>query len=307
MSTQQEGDQTAVNREDSELSAQEEDTAGETGRRHVDALLDISEDNFRKEQEPFEDHDYSGWEEAVTGWSRAAPSCILQIHSKLKHKEADHPTLLSTDQTPSKADISTSTSELHRKSHVDLADCNKSVSPNKQINSLDPTELCSTSRGTTEFLFKEKAERPFGDKHVWPYHFSSQYTVHENRHTMPQKPSHKPINKLVPIKNIVFPPPMPPQIIPKVSCNFCRCRQTQNNKNHGENMFMLDNRRGQRGTGVDSLLTSKSHSWQHNPQMFSTLNVSNPTRNQLHPEAVHPTRYSQAVVQPHMPPRYLLS
>lgn len=63
----QQGDESAEDMEDMELSWQE-DTAGskETLRRHVDALLDISEENSMKELEPFEHNDPPGWEHAVS-------------------------------------------------------------------------------------------------------------------------------------------------------------------------------------------------------------------------------------------------
>lgn len=57
--------------DDQEPPAQE-DSAGEQshhrtpGRRHVDVLLDISEEDSLKELEPHEYHCYSGWEEAVS-------------------------------------------------------------------------------------------------------------------------------------------------------------------------------------------------------------------------------------------------
>lgn len=49
------------------LSTQEDALGGQTGdRRHVDALLDISEEFFLKELEPYDYHSSSGWEEAVS-------------------------------------------------------------------------------------------------------------------------------------------------------------------------------------------------------------------------------------------------
>lgn len=68
MATLNEVDHTAA--PDKEPPAQE-DAAGEQPhqtpeRRHVDALLDISEEDFLKELEPQEYHCYSGWEEAVS-------------------------------------------------------------------------------------------------------------------------------------------------------------------------------------------------------------------------------------------------
>lgn len=48
-----------------------EEAAGEElrerpDRKHVDALLDISEEELLKELEPQEDHCYGGWDEAVS-------------------------------------------------------------------------------------------------------------------------------------------------------------------------------------------------------------------------------------------------
>lgn len=72
MATSEEVDHTAVDGSDKELPAQE-DAGGEQpystpDRRHVDALLDISEEDFLKDLEPYEYHCYSGWEEAVSEW-----------------------------------------------------------------------------------------------------------------------------------------------------------------------------------------------------------------------------------------------
>lgn len=48
------------------LSTYEDALEGETAdRRHVDALLDISEEFFLKELEPYDNICSSGWEEAV--------------------------------------------------------------------------------------------------------------------------------------------------------------------------------------------------------------------------------------------------
>lgn len=69
MATLEEEDHTAVN--GSDKLPTHEDAVGEQpyqtpDRRHVDALLDISEEDFLKELEPYEYHCYSGWEEAVS-------------------------------------------------------------------------------------------------------------------------------------------------------------------------------------------------------------------------------------------------
>lgn len=68
MSTCKEADPTSGKGSDQDPLAQE-DPAGEqpccrtTERRHVDALLDVSEE---LELEPHDYHCYSGWEEAVS-------------------------------------------------------------------------------------------------------------------------------------------------------------------------------------------------------------------------------------------------
>lgn len=70
MAAVEEADHTAVNGSVPELSAQgdaAEDQPYQTpDRRHVDALLAFSEEDFLKELEPFEYHCYSGLEEAVS-------------------------------------------------------------------------------------------------------------------------------------------------------------------------------------------------------------------------------------------------
>ncbi|XP_029702599.1 uncharacterized protein C16orf46 homolog isoform X2 [Takifugu rubripes] len=66
------------------------------GRRHVDALLDISEEELLRDLEPLEYCCSSSWDEAVRGWARAAPlSCVLvtQNCKKPKQKECAEPPL----------------------------------------------------------------------------------------------------------------------------------------------------------------------------------------------------------------------
>lgn len=65
MATLKEVDHTAVDGSDKKLPTQEE-TGERTERRHVDVLLDMSEEDFMKELEPHQYHCYSGWEEAVS-------------------------------------------------------------------------------------------------------------------------------------------------------------------------------------------------------------------------------------------------
>ncbi|TNM91191.1 hypothetical protein fugu_003480 [Takifugu bimaculatus] len=60
------------------------------GRRHVDALLDISEEELLRDLEPLEYCCSSSWDEAVRGWARAAPlSCVLVTQNCKKPKQKD--------------------------------------------------------------------------------------------------------------------------------------------------------------------------------------------------------------------------
>ncbi len=82
MATLEKVDHTAVDGSVEELSALEdavwEQPYKTPDRRHVDALVDISEEDFLKELEPYEYHCYSGWEEAVSKWiSFSLPAFIF--------------------------------------------------------------------------------------------------------------------------------------------------------------------------------------------------------------------------------------
>ncbi|XP_036441166.1 uncharacterized protein C16orf46 homolog [Colossoma macropomum] len=51
-------------------------------RKHVNVLLDISEEYTLKEQDPYESQS-QGWEEAIKGWGRSAPlACLFQAQRK---------------------------------------------------------------------------------------------------------------------------------------------------------------------------------------------------------------------------------
>lgn len=87
MQIQQEDDPAAEMRADGQLSSEEDKTGSQTRkmtqRKHVDALLDISEEMFLRDQEPYEYHCYSAWEDAVSfSISWYLPLALkAQIHS----------------------------------------------------------------------------------------------------------------------------------------------------------------------------------------------------------------------------------
>ncbi|XP_064168639.1 uncharacterized protein si:ch73-103b9.2 isoform X2 [Anguilla rostrata] len=58
-------------------------------RRHADALLNISEDSFAKDEDAYELSIESGWEEAIQGWGRSPPlACLFQIQKKSRKSKA---------------------------------------------------------------------------------------------------------------------------------------------------------------------------------------------------------------------------
>ncbi|XP_060897269.1 uncharacterized protein C16orf46 homolog [Labrus mixtus] len=293
-----------------EEDAVEEQPCEKPDRKHVDALLDISEEAFVKELEPFEFHCYNGWEEAVRGWARVDPmSCILltpKTYRKAKHKEAATPTPVSANPaTPSNADNSSSTAKHHCESHVGLkGSFQKSTQLNQHMGSWSNTAVAvlqkeapewtvinALQETTSTLLFREKVEQE-EELRKTP-HFSTKHSVFDNRPSKPQKHSHRPTSTVVPIKNFTFLPPIkPPQ------------RNSGNRASEGEtteeNIFPFDNKSRTRGTRMDTVanpelptysagLTSKYRTCQHNPHMFSAVSVLRGIRYQRLPNLTHCT------------------
>ncbi|XP_030582270.1 uncharacterized protein LOC115778327 [Archocentrus centrarchus] len=301
MVTLQEETHTAVNGADGELSAPE-DAAGEhtmQERRLVDTLLDISEENFLNETEPDEYHCYSGWEDAVCGWARVAPlSCILVTSNTYKRpKHADNGTPSSDNPTPSNADSSASIAEQRCESHVGLDNFKKFVSVNQQMESssqcamaaqqTDAAEwsvLNGMQRKKTHLLLEEKIDERGMHRETLPqfHHLSSKYSVSENRPAKPQKYNYRPNNRVVPIQNFTFLPPIKsPHLISKESGYLYRGKKTPEGQTSEKNCFILEKRRGTRVDTVahsglsafSTALTSKYQTYWQNPH-----NVSIPRR-----------------------------
>ncbi|XP_041840339.1 uncharacterized protein LOC121639239 [Melanotaenia boesemani] len=332
---QQKDDQTPVKREDWELSAQEEAFGAQLyktpERRHVDDLLDVSEETFVKELEPYEYHCYSQWEDAVWGWAKVAPlSCILMsqnIHRKPKRKEANNLTPLSVNPTPSNAGSSARIAEQHCKSHAGL----HKKSLNQQTGSWGQTEFAvpnATQKNMTLSFFQNKTDEDglLGENLLQSCHLSQKYFVLESRLTKPQKHSHKPNNIVVPITNFTFLPPIKSlQLNPKVSGHVCKGKKAPDAETFEENLFLFDKRSGSRRTRVEAVVNSDFHSnsaflksaYQKYPQnlhFISALHASVPKRYHVpvssKPDGVYPTMgksFSQAMPQPHMQPSFLFS
>ncbi|XP_069030392.1 uncharacterized protein C16orf46 homolog [Embiotoca jacksoni] len=345
MVTLEEEDHTAVNGADQKVSTQDDSDREQPynipGRGHVDALLDISEENFLKEEDPYEYHCYSAWEETVRGWSHVAPlSCILLTqkgYQKPKRKEAENPPPLSAEPTPSNADSSFSFAEQSWESDIGLHDCKKFMWLNQQTESGGQTGVaaqqpdageCSVFNSVptnTTHLLEEKLKEK--ETPLQPHRPHSR--CDENRSTKPRKHSLRPNNRVIPIKSLTFLPPIKaPHLNPKVGGHRCRDKKAPEGGTLKENCIMSDKRSGIRGTRVDPVassdlptysaaLTSNCQTYQHNPHLLSAVNVSVHKRYQVpmstKPDPVHRTNYSlgksfsPAVAQPHLNPSCLFS
>ncbi|XP_041644397.1 uncharacterized protein si:ch73-103b9.2 [Cheilinus undulatus] len=323
MASLKEVDKTAANGEENEFP-KEEDSEEELAfcqtaeRRHVDALLDISEELLLKELEPFEIHSYNGWDEAVRGWARVDPlSCIRltpKMHKKSKHKEAATPTPSSVNlTTPPNTANSSTTAKHHCKTHVSWkSSLFKSTQSNQHMGSWSNTAVSALQTDATAWpvinalqettsnhLFRVKAEQEEVLKEN--HHASTKHSVSDNRPSKPQKHSHRPNSTVVPIKNFTFLPPIKPLLHdPQRNCAY---KTTEEDMKEG-NCFMFDNKSRTRGTRMDptanpelvtssTALTSKYRTCQHNPRVFS---VSIPRRYQVptssKPDTLHHTSFS---------------
>ncbi|KAG7230212.1 hypothetical protein INR49_012345 [Caranx melampygus] len=286
MATVEEAAPTAVGAPDVEALTQEdavwEEYCKTPERRHVDVLLDISEeDSMREEEEPYEYHCYSGAEEA-------------KKYKKPKQKEADNPTLTSVDPTIPTAD-SVASSESTAGSRNNLK---KSTPLNEQVGSWSNTTVAalqtdaserpvlSALQKTTSHLSLEgkMKEHILRETPVQLYHLSTKQS--ESKPTKPQRDSHRPSNALVPIKNFTFLPPIKaPHLNPKICGQLSSGMKASEGETFEENCFTFDKKSETRGTRADpagntelpnnsAALTSKNQTCQHNPQMLSALSVS---------------------------------
>ncbi|XP_029354927.1 uncharacterized protein C16orf46 homolog [Echeneis naucrates] len=303
-----------------------EDAAGEESdrtpeRRHVDTLLDISEEDFLKEQEPHEYHCYSGLEEAVRGWGRVAPmSCILLTQKrcrKPKLKEAGNMAPTSVDQTSLTADSSASC-----ESHAGYQDyIKKTMTVNHQVgptrsaaatallpDASDLPVLCAMQKTMSHHLLENIKEESLNEMPVQPHNLSLKYSVSENRLTKPPRATQRHNNTVVPIKNFTFLPPIKsPHLNPTASGQLYSGKKASEGETSKENSFMSV-KSETTGTRVDSTvhteirsnsvaLNSKYCICQHNPHLFSAVTVNIPKMYKLpcspKPDTVQHMRHSQ--------------
>ncbi|KAM8894658.1 uncharacterized protein C16orf46 homolog isoform 2-T2 [Spinachia spinachia] len=284
MATLKEVESTSVNRSDQELWGQTPE------RRHVDILLDISEEDFIKEMEPHEYHCYSGLEEAVRGWARAAPlSCILLTQKSCKKtKQADNPMPSCADPTTPDANDSTCIAENSLKKSLALNQhagySGNTVLAALQWEASEWTVFNSMQKSTSRRPLREKVQREEALRltSAQAPHFRSKYS--DSSAAKSQK--HRP-NMVVPIKNVPF---LPPITLPPPQLHKASGKKAPEGASTGQNIFTAKS--GTRAAGTDhvadpelptysAVVTSKYWPCQHNPDLFSAASVSVPKRYQV--------------------------
>ncbi|XP_034044905.1 uncharacterized protein C16orf46-like [Thalassophryne amazonica] len=97
MDTREEKNQSAVDRADTLLSQTEDEWEQPvTEMRQGD--LEIGDEIFLRDQEAYEYHCYSGWEEAVRGWARVAPMACIFVPQKKNHGNKQAEDLVPADR-----------------------------------------------------------------------------------------------------------------------------------------------------------------------------------------------------------------
>lgn len=237
----------------------------------------------------------------VCGWARVAPlSCILVTsnpNKKPKYKEADNGSPSPDGSTAFNANSSASiAAEQYCKSHVGLDNLKKFGSVNQQMGAWSESAMAAHHADAAEWpvlnaMQRKKAHLLLEEKTVergmhagTPQlpHLSSKYSVAEKKPAKPKKYNYRTNNRVVPITNFTFLPPIKsPQVISKASGYFCRGKETPEGQTSEKNGFILEKRRGTRvDTAANSdlstfsaALTSKYQTYWQNPH-----NVSIPRR-----------------------------
>ncbi|XP_061882914.1 uncharacterized protein LOC133634023 isoform X1 [Entelurus aequoreus] len=181
-------------------------------RIHVDALLDISEEAFLKEVEPYEYHCYPGWEEAVCGWDRVAPISGILLPQKRdkkpkQRKETDNPAPLHiVEPTTSCGDTLASGGEHCSESHSTPQNLKKPTPSSQRVQPESPEWLApdGVDEDMSHLLHEEKA--PLSGIPLQLQHLP-QTTSKSSRSSKSSK-RHQTKSTVVPITNFTFLPPI---------------------------------------------------------------------------------------------------
>lgn len=225
------------------------------------------------------------------------------------HKGGDNPAPLSTDPTTPDADSHGSIVEDRCESHVGPHNSlKKSVLLNQDIGSCSKTAVAalqrdasarpvtSTMQKTTSNISQEKNTKEDG---------TFRETTLQNRTTKSRKQSHRPDNKVVPIKNFTFFPPIKsPHLNPQSISGLLYSGKKALEGGTTEENYLLFDRRGERmrGTRGDPAANpelptysagpaSKCPARQHSPHLFSALRVPTPGKYQVPPSSKHDTAH----------------
>ncbi|XP_007549988.1 uncharacterized protein LOC103136607 isoform X1 [Poecilia formosa] len=180
-------------------------------RKHIDALLDISEQSFMRDLEPHEWHCYPGWEHAVHGWDRVSPLCCVMMNQKgqdmAKQKEAESPATSGTNRTPPKVGSTASLMEQHCKPNTGQPNVKEAASPNHQLGPQD--QATSPRHSATQKSVPGSSEKKWVARETSPVlRHTSQSSPPESKSSKAQKHTVRHDVTMVPIKNFKFLPPI---------------------------------------------------------------------------------------------------
>ncbi|XP_054892478.1 uncharacterized protein C16orf46 homolog isoform X2 [Poeciliopsis prolifica] len=176
-------------------------------RKHVDALLDISEQSFMRDLEPHEWHCYPGWEHAVHGWGRVSPLCCVMMSQKetAKHKESESLATSGFNRTPPKVGSTASLMEQHCKPNAGQPNVKEAASlshqPGSQDQATSPCHSPTQKPGSSEKKRVAQETSPVLRQ-------ASQSSPVESRALKVQKHTIRHDVTTVPIKNFKFLPPI---------------------------------------------------------------------------------------------------
>ncbi|CAL9701778.1 unnamed protein product [Knipowitschia caucasica] len=272
-------------------------------RRHVNVLLDLSEEETKKDLQPHEYHCSPGWDEAVCGWRRVAPYAGLFLAEdtgpRPKHKDIEHDASTSGESVrlvkqPNDTKLQPST----RRSTNTMA-CIKHNGSNQSPQIPEISSGDAICKNMAQIVLEDQTRDP---RTSFPHRqVISKCALADSKSQKPRTNFFKTNYTLAPIKNLTF---LPPIINMPHQHNLNKYQQSVSNM---ENCFIIDKLSRIRGTkgdlvyttelpkDINTETTSKFRTCQHDPHYYSTVSVSVPNRHHVtvssKPETLHP-RYS---------------
>ncbi|XP_043993268.1 uncharacterized protein LOC122842980 isoform X1 [Gambusia affinis] len=178
-------------------------------RTHIDALLDISEQSFMSDLEPYEWHCYPGWEHAVHGWDRVSPLCCVMMSQKdiAKQKEAESSATSGFNRMSPKVGSTSSLMEQHCKPNAGQPNVKEAASLSQQPGPQE--QATSPCHSVTQKSVPGSSEKKWVARETSPVlRQTSQASPLECRALKVQKHTVRHDVTIVPIKNFKFLPPI---------------------------------------------------------------------------------------------------